>query len=115
MPWIGDQCFVEPLVLAGLVAADQQDGGSFWIKGIEHSERVTVRLDTQLAHVAVPGTLHSGGVRERQLGPQVVEQLDDGRNIVLLLLAQLGPPALEGSRLTDIPYPAFPTWNNSGG
>ena len=56
---LGDHRFVEPLVLAGLVAADQQDGAAAGIKGIEDTQRVTMGLDAQLAHAAVPGTLHS--------------------------------------------------------
>jgi len=43
-----------------------------------------------------------------------LEQLHDGRHIVLLLLPELAPPVLEDSGLADIPHPAFPPWNTLG-
>ena len=74
--------FVPPLV-ARLVASDQQNRHSQGIECVESSQRPSLVLNPQFAHMSMPGTNYARAERKSQTGAMFLQQIDHGANALL--------------------------------
>ena len=78
-----DHSFVKPPV-AGLVAADQQDGHAARIERIEHPQGLASTLHAQLPHMGVTRSVDAARIGERQVGAALLQFADMGVDADLL-------------------------------
>lgn len=84
--------FVEALRLPRLIAPDQEDCRPLGIEGEEDPHRLGY---PQLLHVGVSGALHRVGERPACARTKLLQGLDRGDDLALLLVCQVFPPLVE--------------------
>src|SRR3990172_4363620 len=101
-----DHLLVESLV-TGLVAANQKDRRAGWIERVEDADRLATALHAQLPHMAVLRPFDAGRVGERQIRSALHQNLGNGADVLLLRVAQCGPPHPELVGVLDVPAHAI--------
>lgn len=86
--------FVPP-VISRLVAPDEQERCSPGVKRVQDTVWPASVLDSQLSHVAVPGSADPGTVGMGQMGAPSLQESDCSRHRLLLGLAEVEPPLFE--------------------
>ena len=86
--------FVPP-VLTRLVSADQEDSAAKGIKRVEDSVRAARVLNTKLAHVGMPGSDDTRGVRRAEGHALRLKQDDGGANGFLFFGREGVPPVFK--------------------
>ena len=81
-----------PPVIAGLVAADQENCSAAWVKGVQRSVGAPFVLGAQLAHVTVFGAIDSSAVRMLQIRAHGFKQAARCRDGFLLFTGKGVPP-----------------------
>jgi len=102
---IGDRD--HPLVkspVAGLVAADQQDGHAARIEGIEDPQGLAAALHAQLPHMGVTRPVDAARIGERQVGAALLQLADMGVDADLLGFGEGIPPRTELVGVFDWPF-----------
>lgn len=92
-----------PLIVAGFVTTQKQNGGSSWIKGIQGSVRATFMLGTKLSQLAMFRAIDATAVWKRQLRASFFQELHSCSNRNLLLFSESEPPILKFIRVFDFP------------
>ena len=96
-----------PPVVTCLVAADEQDRRAFRIERIQHSERSSVNLDAEFAHMRVSRPVHARTHRISKVGAILLEHSDGGIDFDLLGLLQAVPPIFELVDELNVPSHTF--------
>ncbi len=99
----GDHSLIETVV-AGFVASNEQYRASTRVKREQGTERPPLVLRPKFLHVRMPGTLNCIDVWTAQVGTQLPQQFDAGREGLLFLLVQAIPPIAKFVRKLDIPH-----------
>src|SRR5574337_6727 len=95
--------FVPP-VIAGLVAAEQENGAAARVERIKNPVRPAFVLHTKLAHVGVPRPFDPRGVREPEIRPLLFEQPNRCIDGLLFRLGQIGPPLAKLVGVLHFPF-----------
>ena len=103
---LGNHSLIEAIV-AGFVAADEQDRGSPRIESEKRAQRAAAMLRPQFLHVRVLRTGQGVGMRPRKTRADLSQKLDAGRNRFLLIRVERIPPLAEFVGVFDFPHRAI--------
>ena len=75
-----------PAIVAGLVAADQEQRGAAWIKCEQNPIWPSCMLDDEFFHVGMAGSRYVSHVRAPERGAEFFQKVHDGGNALALFV-----------------------------
>jgi len=92
-----------PVIVAGLVPADQKQRGAAWIKCEQHTKRPSGMLNDKFLHIGMARTRYVSNVGAPERRPEFFQKINDGGNTLALFVREAVPPSYELRRGFDVP------------